>query len=723
MKLNSIAFEKRKDLFLRHMPSFSGFPAHEKFNKEERDYKVELVALVRDRILPLAAPIISGTGSNKDFCQSLYDIMCKVRLPSTNVPQNLASWRTWEHLRTLTDEQAKNIALSISELITAKGDPADVLDRSVALYNSALTGKSGTASIVKNVLTLLLFLSNPASEIYIRTELFDRAGEELFGEKLGGHGRALSAENYRRAREFAKEVYTALQQQNFQPRDLIDVQSFLFIAYEYDQLPGSGLLTQDEDLITLPALLAKARDPKERRLLLRVRVTGDDHKSWQQDCGLEPMLPFLHSLLKQDSKIELTAEISRRDTLSILDANELANSIWLLRSLEAGDVVVAAQDDGLVLALGLVEANPISAKDAAHLPFVFSWYTESFPKKIKAPLKWSSHPVCELPRDLYVDVLQEKVAEVESLPDFETILGDIQRRGFRTTSRDIGRYHTALQSRKFVILSGISGTGKTWLAQAYAEAVGAACKLVPVAPNWTSNEDLLGYLNPLTQTFQSTEFTRFAQAAANEWKQAKESGRPPRQYHLVLDEMNLARVEYYFAKFLSAMEVRSRNGEGEIELYNSKSLQLTPNLFFIGTVNIDETTHGFADKVFDRAQMIELHMARENIALHLQGQPYESIALDIWDCMKDTFPFAYRVLDDISSYVGKATEPERGLDWRYAFDEQVLQKILPKIKGSDPQLAPMLERLQGILADYPLSLERVKRMQETYHTHGFTSYF
>lgn len=723
MELNPVAFENRKKVFLRHMPSFSGFAESESFNKEERDYKVELAKLVRERLLPLALPVLNGTGNYKDFCQCLYEIMCKIRLPSTNAPQNLASWRTWDHLRALTDEQAKNIATAIAGLIASKGDPADILDQSVTSYNLALAEQSGTASIVKNVLTLLMFLSNPMSEIYVRTDLFDRAGEELVDEKLGGHGKRLNAESYRKTREFARIIFAELQRQSLAPRDLIDVQSFLFVAYEYDHPSDSSPMTPVDQDDTLKPQLAKASHPEARKIILRVRVEGDGHATWLQDCGLTPVMPLMPRLFQLETKNDLLTELSKQNTFSNLDMHELINSIWLLRSLKAGDVVVAAQDEGKILAIGLVENNPSAAEHTAEFPFILSWFTESFPKAIYAPLKWSSHPVCEIPRELYVELLQEKVADFSAVPDFETILENIQRKGFRTTSRDIGRYHTALQSRKFVILSGISGTGKTWLTQAYAEAIGAAYKLVPVAPNWTSNEDLLGYLNPLTQTFQSTEFTRFALAAAKEWEQAKEFGRSPRQYHLVLDEMNLARVEYYFAKFLSAMEVRSRDGVAEIELYNSKNLQLTPNLYFIGTVNIDETTHGFADKIFDRAQMIELRMARENIATHLQGEPYESVALDIWDCMKDTFPFAYRVLDDISDYVSMATEPEMGSDWSSAFDEQVLQKILPKIKGSDPQIEPMLARLQEILADYPLSLERAKRMQATYLNHGLTSYF
>ena len=86
--------------------------------------------------------------------------------------------------------------------------------------------------------------------------------------------------------------------------------------------------------------------------------------------------------------------------------------------------------------------------------------------------------------------------------------------------------------------------------------------------------------------------------------------------------MNLARVEHYFSRFLSAMELRSRQGSAMLDLAPGHSVVLSPNLKFAGTVNVDETTYGFADKVYDRAQLIELPLRREDVAKHLEGRPY-----------------------------------------------------------------------------------------------------
>ena len=125
--------------------------------------------------------------------------------------------------------------------------------------------------------------------------------------------------------------------------------------------------------------------------------------------------------------------------------------------------------------------------------------------------------------------------------------------------------------------------------------------------------------------------------------------------------MNLARVEYYFAKFLSAMEVRATNQTIEIELAPGHTVLLTPNLIFVGTVNIDETTHAFADKVYDRAQLVELPVQRELLVEHMAGKPYAEVVIDVWDHVHAVAPFAFRTLDELGKYTDAAAD--LGVGW------------------------------------------------------------
>ena len=306
-------------------------------------------------------------------------------------------------------------------------------------------------------------------------------------------------------------------------------------------------------------------------------------------------------------------------------------------------------------------------------------------------------------------------------PDLETIRARIVAEGLVIDDRTLRRFHLSLRSRGFVILSGISGTGKTWLAQAYARAVGGCELLVPVAPNWTTNEDLLGYLNPMSGVYHDTPFSKFLRETALAWKAAVEEEREPVPYYLVLDEMNLARVEYYFATFLSALEVRQRDEITSVHLGDER-VTLTPNLRFIGTVNVDETTHGFADKVYDRAQLIELEAPREALQRHLADSPVAKTLLEAWDALHEVAPFAFRVIDDIRKYVEEATA--LGVKIEEALDEQMLQKLLPKVHGIDPRIEQALTGFIKLCGDgFPLSSNKASRMRIRFNQHGSASYF
>src|SRR5207245_937776 len=155
--------------------------------------------------------------------------------------------------------------------------------------------------------------------------------------------------------------------------------------------------------------------------------------------------------------------------------------------------------------------------------------------------------------------------------------------------------------------------------------------------------------------------------AASEFESATAASRAATPFHLILDEMNLARVEYYFAKFLSAMELRTRSDDATIELAPGHEVMLPPNLKFVGTVNVDETTHGFADKVYDRSQLLELTIDDKAVLAHLEGQPYGSVVAEVWVTLRDVAPFAFRVLDELRAYVAEAGKI--GVGWEVALDE------------------------------------------------------
>jgi hypothetical protein len=151
-------------------------------------------------------------------------------------------------------------------------------------------------------------------------------------------------------------------------------------------------------------------------------------------------------------------------------------------------------------------------------------------------------------------------------------------------------------------------------------------------------------------------------------------------------------------------------------------VELTPNLRFAGTVNIDETTHGFADKVYDRAQLLELPLQRTYVEEYLQGEPYEEVLMRVWDALRPIAPFGFRVLEEMHHYVVAAGEV--GVEWQVALDEQFVQKVLPRVRGADGRLDEGLEAfLQALGEGFPLARAKAGIMREDYATHGFASYF
>ena len=197
------------------------------------------------------------------------------------------------------------------------------------------------------------------------------------------------------------------------------------------------------------------------------------------------------------------------------------------------------------------------------------------------------------------------------VPQLEDISSQVESKGY-FPDNICRKLHLGLwadQRRHFAVLTGISGSGKTLLARAYAEAITGedptrkdskkSC-IVAVQPGWTDPSYLLGYANPLQK--DSFEYGPILKLLLH-------AGENPESPHVaILDEMNLSHPEQYMAPLLSAMETGGPieiHGRGETFDNVPQSVLYPNNLVLIGTVNMDETTHGLADKILDRAFTLE----------------------------------------------------------------------------------------------------------------------
>ena len=170
----------------------------------------------------------------------------------------------------------------------------------------------------------------------------------------------------------------------------------------------------------------------------------------------------------------------------------------------------------------------------------------------------------------------------------------------------IRAFVASLSVTRLVIMQGISGTGKTSLAYAFGRFIGNESPIIPVQPSWKDKTDMLGYYNEFTGAFTETELLY----------KLYEAGASKDVYTVVLDEMNIARVEYYFAEFLSVLELpdlRSRmievvsdKRESDPKRLIDGKLLIPDNVWFVGTANNDDSTLAISDKVYDRAMVIEL---------------------------------------------------------------------------------------------------------------------
>ena len=382
-------------------------------------------------------------------------------------------------------------------------------------------------------------------------------------------------------------------------------------------------------------------------------------------------------------------------------------------------------------------------------------------------------------------------------PEQEYIYEYFDEKGYFFSKEIITVYFLSLRTKPFVILTGISGTGKTKIAQILADYMcqddlqaeqDKRIAFISVKPDWVDNKGLLGYYNLLDEKYHATSLIKLLLEAEKN---------PDKPYFVILDEMNLARVEQYFSDFLSIMESRTPSKpEGEcLELHSLKEaatkdgihipskLHIPPNIYFTGTVNVDESTYMFSPKVLDRANVIEFNEV--NLENYLKGvDSSEKLILKNTDVRKellnkDSNPFCsmedfkiakqimgedvrilqglldilrpynlhfgYRAVNEISRFIINAKEMVDNFNLSDVMDVQILQKVLPKFHGTRAKLEEPLKRLIGfcyhndtafnesllsILDDkenhknyrFPRSAFKLSRMFNNLKTQGYTSF-
>lgn len=378
-------------------------------------------------------------------------------------------------------------------------------------------------------------------------------------------------------------------------------------------------------------------------------------------------------------------------------------------------------------------------------------------------------------------------------PTIPTLDQYCRSRGYSFDRDLLARYVASFLAKPFVILAGVSGTGKSKMAELVAEyyslrdqsvptaaphaatpvpalstgdnyvyvapalstlisgPVPGRFALIPVRPDWLDNQSIMGYVNPITQAYESTQALDLVLTARSSLQATTLPFDAPRHF-MLLDEMNLARVEHYFSDWLSCSESRRLEGAGmvvqqPVPLHRSaqpvqatlstgevvevpNAVPLPTNIVVTGTINVDETTYGISPKVLDRAMVIEfdvvnlddlrgLGAAQTSEAYRFPSTlppfalpshtDYQALPIVIHEHLKfinailekARLHFGYRAANEMAVFIARFNDilPLETNDpsMLRALDAAVLQKVLPRLQGNRAKLEEMLVALATYL--------------------------
>ncbi len=343
----------------------------------------------------------------------------------------------------------------------------------------------------------------------------------------------------------------------------------------------------------------------------------------------------------------------------------------------------------------------------------------------------------------------EELTEISWLDDIER---NIKESGLYFPRRILEAFHTALKTSEMsplTVLAGVSGTGKSELPRLYSRFGGINFLSVPVQPNWDCQEAMLGYYNSIENCFEPTDMLRVL--AQSQREPSKDNGFNDCVTMILLDEMNLANVELYFADFLSKLETRRGLADDDPNFpyigvkvgskMDNFPLRLGRNVLWTGTMNNDETTKTLSDKVIDRGIVInfprpkKLMGSRKNTVL---AEPADLLPRSVWsmwvtnaykfegDAEKRILEYkgkveqindalgrggralGHRVWQSIEYYmslypsvIAAQNDRERHLAMDRAFEDQLVQKVMPKLRGLETRGAQgeVLKTIKDILPE------------------------
>lgn len=468
----------------------------------------------------------------------------------------------------------------------------------------------------------------------------------------------------------------------------------------------------------------KLGDEDPAAVLLRLKTYEEEIKKLREDLATRPtqeMQEAFDRLKSEKGELQLACERLSEENV-VLRSSARAQSDIEMQMAELSD-----KNKSLSSRYDFVQADNDEMKDRLDKlkrSYERAQDREDRIKDIEAP-----YIQIELPRALLPSKDEQARYELQWLDSINTSCMDY---GLRFPRRILHAFHTALKTSEWspvTVLAGVSGTGKSELPRLYSHFGGISFLSLSVQPNWDSQESMLGFFNSIDNKFDAQPVMRLLAQSQKARAEGYPLGLEDVMSLILMDEMNLAHVELYFAEFLSKLELRRGRKGNEVPNLEVKlgagiqpyQLPIGRNVLWAGTMNQDETTKSLSDKVLDRGIVINfprpttLERRRQ---LKPLGDPAPLLSRKLWEswwCRESKFnddqilPFksfieemntslskvgramGHRVWQSIEYYMANypdVLEAQRNNDdagivkaMKVAFEDQLVQKVMPKLRG------------------------------------------
>lgn len=617
--------------FRAHMPDFETFDRPgEIYPERERSYKDELVDLFQSEVLPRASSFGLTDAPARELLTAYYSVLTRT-LPSSGKPQNLVSWQAVDRLKPKDPTTAAALGDALNALLTGDDVATDRLDAFIATAGDIFraAGATGPRGIARFLGSCALMLQSPDDFLVIRTDLFEKAMAHLKNAQFPSY--AHEDARVRTALAVAEAVFDALQKQGWAPRDLIDVQSFLWVALTYDDvgtaastfaLEATSFLEQFRTVRATPfktqpelwATMGRLKASIDR--LASVSRRDALKVDWSLGKGVWASVPWIAVMDERETTSTQTGLyivflVSRdlsaihlclmQGTTELVNEHKQSGALPILRARSdqyralVPDLASAGfrLDGDIDLGAEGWRAQSYEAGCVAHMPFA----TDDLPSDD------ALEHAMEALVTAYETVLARRDAQAEPTPDaLPPYTVDDALKGLFLDREEFERILAIWKDKKNLVLQGAPGVGKSFIARRLAYALmaqkdQARVEVVQFHQSYGYEDFVQGYRPTQDGGFELRDgvFHRFCEAART---------RPGMPHVFIIDEINRGNLSKIFGELMLLIEHDKRSSEWSARLAyaspDDEPFHVPDNVWLLGMMNTADRSLSVVDYALRR---------------------------------------------------------------------------------------------------------------------------